>query len=302
MNNHDQDYGLPSPRTNLFGATRPSTNPRIHSIVKPYNRPASFQDGLAGPSYLIQNGNKSPTKSPTKQLPSTRPSMQKSFSSSNLGQMTRSNSETGLFSGFKSMLSRPLAWLATPSRSQRTQGKKRDGGWDEEEPGSPTDGDRGMKRARRRSPSPPKAGDYAPEQTRPVPAFVLPSLPAHVSLQSKNKQNPIPGLQQNYSRPLHTSRSVPHFDQQYLDPPTNMLGEGKKKGALTRSRKLDIGAGDGEDDRMGQEEKQKEQWSPWKNSNPGRTRASLTPARYTPTRGGEGRDVSTFEHYPESLS
>lgn len=294
---NDNDYDLPSPRTDLFGAHRASTNPRIHALAKPYNRPASYQDPSSGPSSLIRNGSASPTKSPSKQLPSTRSSMPKSYSSSNLGQMTRSGSETSLFSGIKSMLSRPLAWLATPSRSQisheKPQGKKRDGGWDEEEPGTPGEDERGMKRLRRRSPSPP-TGEYAPENRsvtgRAVTGFMLPPLPPDVSLRPKNhKQGSTSAIPPNFSRPLHTSQSMP-----YLDMPKNMLSPVKKRSTITRSKRVDISAMEGDDDEMGQEEGDKEQWSPWKDSHPGRTRASLTPAKYTPMRNGDSRDVSSI--------
>jgi nucleoporin NUP1 len=50
--------------------------------------------------------------------------------------------------------------------------------------------------------------------------------------------------------------------------------------------------GMGDDEDMGAEVVEKEQWSPWKESHPGRTRASLTPARYTPMRNGQSTDVS----------
>lgn len=295
MNDHDQDYDLPSPRTNLFGAHRASTNPRLHALAKPYSRPASFHDALtvAGPSSHGQNGNTSPNKSPTKQLPSIRPSIPKSYSSSNLG-MTRSGSEPSLLSGLKSMLSRPLAWLASPSRNQqaqqdRSQGKKRDSGWDEEEPGTPTEDDRDMKRLRRRSPSP-TMGEYAPKPLqvtgRAVTGFMLPPLPPDVSLRPKSKQGSGSAIPPNFSRPLKSSQSMP-----YLDPPTSLLSPAKKRSALTRSRRVDMtGTADEE---MLQEGEKKEQWSPWKESHSGRTRASLTPARYTPARNGESTDVST---------
>lgn len=302
MNNHDQSSDLTSPRALLFGAHRPSSNPRLHTLAKPYARPASYNGPLPGPSTFGhgQNGNGSPPKSPTRQLPSTRAAIPKSFSSSNLnlGQMTRSGSEPSLFSGIRSMLSRPLAWLATPSRSQlgteRTQGKKRDGAWDEEEPGTPTNEDRGLKRARRRSPTPPHMGEYAPDQHqitgRAITAIMLPPLPPDVQLRPRSKQS-ASAIPPNFSRPLKSSQSMP-----YLDPPTAMLSPVKKRNVLTRSKRVDLAAED-EEDRMEQDEQEREKWSPWKGTHSGRTRASLTPARYTPIRNLESREVSQLCPY-----
>lgn len=242
------------------------------------------------------NGSTSPTKS-SKQLPSTRPTIPKSYSSTSLGLgMTRSTSETGLLSGIKSILSRPLAWLATPSKSHQQhaystqQGQKRDGGWDEEEPGTPTQDIRGSKRVRRRSPTPPPRGDYAPDlhsiTGRAITATMLPALPASISLKPKPKSI---GPPPNFSRPLRPSQSMP-----YLDPPTDVLSPVKKRSTLSRSKRVDLSgiATDAEDAEM--EVEKKDQWSPWKESHPGRTRASLTPARYTPLRNGESADVSAL--------
>ncbi|EIW69953.1 hypothetical protein TREMEDRAFT_56757, partial [Tremella mesenterica DSM 1558] len=127
--------------SHLAGATRPSDSPRLHSLSKPYSRPSSYAGrpnpahplglgGVDGGMDFLQNYNgvgfngigggfgndrKSPqrSRSPKRPIQTTRPGMVKSNSSASL---TRSGSESSLFSLAKNLLSKPLHWLATPSK------------------------------------------------------------------------------------------------------------------------------------------------------------------------------------------
>ncbi|RSH85244.1 hypothetical protein EHS25_005051 [Saitozyma podzolica] len=286
-----------SPRTALFGAHRPASNPRLHAISKPYVRPASFSEVLAGPS----NGgfHTSPTKSPAKPLPTTRPALPKSSSVSSL---PRSGSDSSLFSGLRSMLSRPLAWLATPSRAQPAptpHGTKRDSllsfGQDLEDPESPSDRRQG-KRVRRFSPP---RGDYEPShmsvEGRAVTGFMIPPLPPHVRLEPKSQTEKASSSTTNFSRPLPSSRSMP-----YLDPPSGLLSSPARntrnaaKGALTRSRRIELaGLGDDEDS-VGEPEREKSPWSPWKERQAAASIKAATPPgrRGTPTKERDSRDYT----------
>ncbi|WVQ95603.1 hypothetical protein IAU59_002700 [Kwoniella sp. CBS 9459] len=277
-NSHSQDLSRASA---LHGALRQSAHPRIHAIAKPYSRPSSFAGvGLSSSATMsdldLSNVSSSlqlsPTKSPAKVAPSTRNRSRPSLStSSSFGSLPRSGSESSLFSGIKSIFSRPLQWLATPAKNGSpekghpgsgvyTTGK-RDSlssfGHDLEDPESPSDR-RDGKRLRRASPSPERPnghGDYEPESRfevtgRAVSGFMLPPLSPHVTLKPKShlptassngpssSSNPT-----NFSRPLGASGSglTSSKSMSYLDPTPDVLGGSPRKGGmLTRSKRVEL--------------------------------------------------------------
>ncbi|WWC92241.1 uncharacterized protein L201_007195 [Kwoniella dendrophila CBS 6074] len=157
-------------RSSLSGAARQSAHPRLHALSKPYSRPSSFS-GLSSSATMTDLANvssslslNSPMKSPTKSsATTTRPGLS---SSSSYGSLPRSGSDSSLFSGIKSIFSRPLQWLATPSRDSLSGngtsngGQKRDSlssfGNDLENPDISPSERRNEKRLRRNSPSPEK--------------------------------------------------------------------------------------------------------------------------------------------------
>lgn len=308
-----------SPRAVLFGAHRSSTNPRLHAVQKPYNRPASFQGPRSSEfGDLEERLIPSPTK--RQQAPTTRPGMTKSSSTRSLGNLPRSGSESSLAAGFrglKSIFTRPLEWLATPSRNRQKDdeaqwassngtdtGRKR-GKETSEEPASPTEeGYRGAKKSRRRSPSPEfdqnmdngsAHGDYLPERRlsitgRAVTGHMLPPLKPDFTLSRSRQPSRAPTAPPNFSRPLPTSQSM-----SYLDPPGALLSPARNtRSAIKRSSRMDLASLAGDDDaEAGQaEEEDRTRWSPWKGQYSANTRSSITPARQTPIREVLGNDVS----------
>ncbi|OCF54741.1 hypothetical protein L486_07875 [Kwoniella mangroviensis CBS 10435] len=271
-------------RSSLTGAARPSAHPRLHALAKPYSRPSSFS-GLSSSATMTDLANissslggnegwdESPTKSPSK---TTRPGLS---TSSSYGSLPRSGSDSSLFSGIKSIFSRPLQWLATPARASGS-GNGRDSyssfGHDLEDQSfsqSPS-----VKRSRRGSPSPEKqrakrrkengtataatatatSNEYEPEQQIPpfelhgraVSGFMLPPLSPNVTLKPKSHL-PIPqhvtnNTRTNFSRPLGSSSSSglsSSKSMSYLDPPTDVLGASsprKAGGMLTRSKRVEL--------------------------------------------------------------
>jgi nucleoporin NUP1 len=214
----------------LSGAHRSSTNPRLHALQKPYARPSSYSGPSSNALPLTLTGNGSSVTSPTKApAPSTRrPQLPSSASASSL---PRSGSDSSLFSGIKSILSRPLQWLATPSKSHTKRDSLSSFGHDVEEQDESPTGRREGKRPRRLSPRSgdnerSQAGPYDPKsqiehihiQGRAVSGFMLPPLPPHISLTARSQlpnEKPLPN-RTNFSRPLNNSTSMP-----YLDPPTS---------------------------------------------------------------------------------
>lgn len=226
---------LASPRSRLAGATRPSGNPRLHAGSKPYSRPEHAPNG--GPP----NGSALPDSPVVRNAsPSKRPR-----SIHQQAALPRSGSEpSGLISSFRSILSRPLAWLATPSKqlsnpaAPASSSKRGAGAGDPEDPDSPLDQRQG-KRVRRVSPE--KTGDYAPVvQRESRGGYELPSLPANIILSRSRQTSRTPDL----GGTLSGSRSMP-----YLDPPSSALSPVVKRktghGPLTRSKRMEItGFGD----------------------------------------------------------
>ena len=278
MSQHPFNRDLDTPSRLFGGVARQSSNRRLHQVARPYSRPASY----TGPSASVQNGNAnvasgSGTQSrmgESTQPPSlfTRP-LPNSISTNTVSSgMTRSSSDPslsardsggGILSGFKSMFSRPLQWLATPSRGTRRE-------QDVEDLESPV--------VHRR----PNGTAETPLRVegRPASGQMLPPLPPNVTLSPRNR----PPSTTNFSRPLHTVRSLPH-----LDPPgtvfTSPSSSGRTSGVLTRSRRVNV-------EETEDEEPDRKTWSPWKDQ---RRRPSprLTPARSTTsTRRGSVQDVS----------
>ncbi|BEJ11335.1 hypothetical protein CspHIS471_0107570 [Cutaneotrichosporon sp. HIS471] len=192
-----------------------------------------------------------------------------------------SNSE-GLLSGIKSMFSRPLAWLGTPTRPQPRQGPqgtKRDHlSPDPEDPPSPSTR-RATKRARRGSPdkrkSPKHIGPYEPATS------TLPPLPATISL----------------SRPR--SSLAPSASMPYLDPPKSLLGPSspraslRPRGSLSHSSRMEFSADEfglsagtsATPDRRRTLSGAPEGWSPMREKTP---RASLAASPFAPASGSRG--------------
>ncbi|KAK8850492.1 hypothetical protein IAR55_004410 [Kwoniella newhampshirensis] len=258
------------------GALRRSAHPRIHAVQKPYSRPSSFA-GLSSSATLtdlanVSNSLVSPSQSPTKG--SAQTTRGRIPTSSSHRSLPRSGSDSSLFSGFRSILSKPLQWLTTtPGKTTASSGgAKRDSlstfDHDPEDPESPTNQREG-KRLRRGSPEQKTnghvhgnryGGAYEPEpkleiQGRAVSGFMLPPLSPNVTLKPKshlpqndNAPKALPPYTTNFSRPLASSKSM-----SYLDPPSNLLGRPsnytpRRGGVLTRSRKMDLSDLDGEDD------------------------------------------------------
>ena len=213
--------------------------------------------------------------------------------------MTRSGSEpslsttaaSGLFSGIKSMFSRPFHWLATPSKGTRRE-------QDVEDQESPV-----VSRRHQNIPN----GDYA--DTSPAirrtggssSGQMLPPLPPNVSL-SRSSRTPQTSTT-NFSRPLHSMRSLPH-----LDPPRSLVPSptthNRSPGVLTRSNRANIGEvvqEDGDDQHMGNGNARSsmDSWSPWKDrqnraATPQRGPISPTTSRRSTKRGStvEQRDYA----------
>lgn len=279
-----------SPRRRLAGATRPSANPRIHAIQKPYSRPNSY----AGPStsspheLVISNGTGSPlvgdrnNGSPTKSsAPTTRPALATSQSQSHRS-FPRSGSESSLFGSLKGLISKPLSWLATPRSTTKRDQSTWNAGLDSEDPESPS-----VKKLRRNSP--PRNGRersvYEPqEKVKGKEREMLPPLP---TLSGALKKLPT----SRAGSTLPHSQSMP-----YLDPPRSALSPPKKRGGImTRSKGMNLAAMATEDDAGSEVEQKKEVWSPWKQQaqqqqQDGRAR---TPGRRSSRPSiSEARDVS----------
>lgn len=286
-----------SSRSNLSGATRPSANPRVHQLSKPYSRPSSYAGPSVSTSAYGLNAKPIPSPGTGKMIPSNRRQLPTSTS---FGSLPRSESEGSLFSGLKSMLTKPLQWLATPSRSIAKRDSTSFGG-DMEDPESPTDR-RGEKRLRRISPTRTGGrGDYAPPEAievegRAVLGTMLPPLPPNVSLSNRtNAGTTLANSRTNFSRPLPNSRSMP-----YLDPPSAALGNTPRRGAgvLTRSKRMELLGTD--DDAMdmvvgekgkGKEKETADQWSPWNSNKYSSVKGRMgTPAKMGTPNGN--RDVS----------
>jgi len=236
-------YGSPS---------RPSANTRQNSSrPKPYSRPSST------------NGDAAPAVS---NAVVTRRGLTSSASTSSLVRSGSEPSLGGLMGGLKSILSKPLSWIATPSRN--TNASKRDLSPDVEDPESPSDAP--SKRIRRRSPTPPSSKHdplviYSPGprsisgstrhgSSRNVSGAVsgkrrdseIPQLPSNVSLSRAHAQKGAAGT--NFSRPLPSSQSMP-----YLDPPSisGSPSRLRKSGMGKRSGRMDLAAAaSGDDEEM----------------------------------------------------
>jgi nucleoporin NUP1 len=268
-----------SPRKLLSGAARPSANPRIHAISKPYSRPVSYagQSSTSSPQHELLNvngsngnGNGSPTK-PT--APTTRPAI---LTSQSQRSFPRSGSESSLFGSLKGLISKPLSWLATPRSTKRDQSTW-GAGLDSEDPESPS-----VKKLRRVSP-PKQRGTYDPPSrgdggSKGKEREMLPPLPALGGLKKLPTTKAISNLPHSQSMP-------------YLDPPTSVLSPARRKagGAMTRSRGMDLSSlanGDEEETMV----EDKGTWSPWKQQAAvGRSR---TPQRQNRGSISEVRDVS----------
>jgi len=274
-----------SPRKLLSGAARPSANPRIHAITKPYSRPVSYagpSSSAASPQHELlnvngSNGNGNANGSPTKPTaPTTRPAI---LSSQSSRSFPRSGSESSLFGSLKGLISKPLSWLATPrsvKRDQSTWGA----GLDSEDPESPS-----VKKLRRSSPprtrgtyDPPTRGDGG---SKGKEREMLPPLPALGGLKKSSTTKAISNLPHSQSMP-------------YLDPPSSVLSPARRKagGAMTRSRGMDLASlanGDAEETLV----EEKGAWSPWKQqTSVGRAR---TPVRQNRGSISEVRDVGRPE-------
>lgn len=191
-----------TPRQSRAGPQRSDSNARMHSLTKPYQRPAQRDQ-------TNEFGNRSPTKQPI----STRPGLSKSASAYSLGTLTRSGSESSMLSGIKSLISRPLGWLTPARKSKKSQDVDAEMGPDSR-PGtirkrqSPSPEQR-VKKQRHYSPDHDMEGDYAPSRPNGLPSL------GNVSLSRRATPN--------YSLP--TSRS-----EAYLDMPQNMLQSTKRSG------------------------------------------------------------------------
>ena len=257
-----------TPSSSLHGASRPGSNPRLHTSTRPYGRPAS----LIGPSSssvalngnAITNGEHEPTMaSPSNgirqrggtlsRLTRTMPhSVSTNTLSTIASGMTRSSSDPslstrgshgGILNGIKSMFSRPLQWLATPSRG----GARVPDVEDADSPVAP---------ARRQAPTNDTSrpvenginGDYAPQthvntlpssnaqsyRNRPNAGPMLPPLPPDVSLSAarRNRSSQTPVETTNYSRPITSPTSRPIHD-----PPTSLFSP-VRPGSTRTSRVL----------------------------------------------------------------
>lgn len=231
-----------TPRTGLTGAIRSDSNARLHSLTKPYNRPLP-------PSQTTEFGQQAPKSAAT-----TRPHLSKSASARSFGSLTRSGSDTSLFSNLKSLVSRPLTWF-TPTKKERDEddaemGDRPDNTRKRSDEGSP-DQQPGTKKSRRHSPVR-DMDNYAPGATSSRPNG-LPPLGPDVTLSRRS----VP----NFSRPLPTSHS-----ESYLDMPTDLLGSPSRR-ALTRSSRMNLA-----------EASEPTNWSPWQQRHSSRLRSSMTPA------------------------
>jgi nucleoporin NUP1 len=293
MSGYSFDEIPSSPRKLLSGAARPSGNPRIHAIQKPYSRPVSYSgpsSSTSSPQHELLNangnvngnGNGNGSGSPTKPTaPTTRPALLTSQSHRERA-FPRSGSESSLFGSLKGLISKPLSWLATPrgSSSKRDQSTW-NAGLDSEDPESPS-----VKKLRRVSPVK-QRGAYDPParnegmSTRGKDREILPPLPALAGGLKK-----LPTTAANAVGSLPHSQSMP-----YLDPPSSALSPARRKqgGAMTRSRGMNLASlANEEEDQPVVEDKGT--WSPWKQqAAAGRAR---TPVRQNRGSISEVRDVS----------
>lgn len=273
-----------SPRRRLAGAARPSANPRIHAIQKPYSRPNSY----AGPSSgqeLVLNGNGNALTerngSPTKNsAPTTRPTIPTSQSQRSF---PRSGSESSLFGSLKGLISKPLSWLATPRSAKRDQSTW-NAGLDSEDPESPS-----MKKIRRHSP---------PSRQRERGVYDPPEQSSKGKGKERDMLPPLPALSGGLKK-LPTSRTaaagLPHSQSMpYLDPPSNAFSPAKNRnGAITRSRGMNLAALANDDDEpvARGSAPAKEAWSPWKQQ-AGRSQTPVKRSSRSSISISEARDVS----------
>lgn len=271
---YESDYPS-SPRRQLAGAARPSANPRIHAIQKPYSRPNSYA-GPSGSSPLGKElvpangnghgyGNVSPTKA---SAPTTRPVLPTSQSQGGARSFPRSGSESSLFGSLKGLISKPLSWLATPRSTSKRDQSTWNAGLDSEDPESPS-----VKKLRRNSPPRTRGGATAPGVYDP-----------QQQTRGKGKEReremlpPLPDIAGGL-RKLPTTRalggsSLPHSQSMpYLDPPSDVFSPAKKRlgggagGDITRSRGMNLAAlaNDEEPESApAPQQKEKDVWSPWK--------------------------------------
>lgn len=272
---YESDYPS-SPRRQLAGAARPSANPRIHAIQKPYSRPNSYA-GPSGSSPLGKElvpangnghgyGNVSPTKA---SAPTTRPTLPTSQSQGGARSFPRSGSESSLFGSLRGLISKPLSWLATPRSTSKRDQSTWNAGLDSEDPESPS-----VKKLRRNSPPRTRGGATAPGVYDPP----------QQQTRGKGKEReremlpPLPDIAGGL-RKLPTTRalggsSLPHSQSMpYLDPPSDVFSPAKKRlgggagGAITRSRGMNLAAlaNDEEPESApAPQQKEKDVWSPWK--------------------------------------
>ena len=283
----EDEWVLGTPRTTLHGAHRPSANPRIHAITKPYSRPSSYSGPRKSTSPVkLANGDASPS---SRAAPTTRPPPDRLGAS-----LSRSKSDASLLSGFRSMVSRGLTWLATPARESTAPGQRPIGAFeaDVEDPESPSVRKRPRERTSERD-----GGDYRPKrlemESRAGSGVMLPPLPPNVSLTPKSHlQRNVP----NFSRPtsVPASKSMP-----YLDPPSGMLSPARRRGdsrvvplPAARDHVSDLtqwtpGKGKAKEKAV----EKSEAWSPWKDRRtPSAGPASRTSTRRTPGLS-EAREV-----------
>ena len=241
-------YGSPS-RSNANANTRQNSS-RPH----PYSRPSST------------NGDPTP---PPSNAVVTRRGLKSSASTSSLVRSGSESSLGGLMGGLRTILSKPLSWIATPSRSNSV---KRDLSPDVEDPESPSDAP--SKRIRRRSPTPTNNSNdniidiYSPDpRSNPGSAKYgssrnvsgmntgkrreseIPQLPQNLSLTRSHAQKGagVAGAGTNFSRPLPSSQSMP-----YLDPPSisGSPSRLRRSGLGKNSGKMDLAAAAGGNDEV----------------------------------------------------
>lgn len=288
MSGYPYDEIPASPRRRLAGAARPSANPRIHAIQKPYSRPNSYAGPSSGQELVINGNGTAGTErngSPTKpSAPTTRPALTASQSQRSF---PRSGSESSLFGSLRGLISKPLSWLATPRSAKRDQSTW-NAGLDSEDPESPS-----MKKIRRHSP--PRQRERERERERGMYD------PPEKSSKGKEREMlpPLPALSGGLKK-LPTTRTagstLPHSQSMpYLDPPSQAFSPAKKRGgaggANTRSKGMNLAALANEEEEPPVEETApvKEAWSPWKQQS-GR---GQTPVKRTGRSSiSEARDVS----------
>ncbi|WVN89751.1 uncharacterized protein L203_104981 [Cryptococcus depauperatus CBS 7841] len=262
----------------LSGAQRVNSSPRLHRYTSPYKRPQSMalrssstMGDLA--SYTKEEG------LPLKSLatPVTKTRTQKLVNST--GPLSKSRNESSLFSGIKSIISKPLQWLATPGNDSAKRDSVSSFGQDLEDPESPSDRREG-KRIRRISPRHKEnsiKGDYDPEHKYDIGGHAINDfmLPPHVNLKPKSRQGNRPASYSSSTLPSSHSMS-------YLDPPPNALRSGvaatlkstsspRRGGMLTRSKRMDLASLAVDDDDISvcesdieHKEKDSDNLSPWR--------------------------------------